>query len=163
MSEKLVTTIISEQLENTEELMLDISRILRHSVMRNFETESDGKQRWARLAKSTLKQTRAERIYRQNSAKNRCSEAFRLRCARKVRRRRIHRSGNKLEIRRRAKLRDGISPQFLKNVYEAQKERGKRELLRKKQNELLAFAGASVSYPTPRTGKRNHKRRFRMD
>ncbi len=62
MPEKLITTVIAERLENPEPLLLDISRILRHSVMRNFETESDGKRRWARLAKSTQKQ-RAKKGY----------------------------------------------------------------------------------------------------
>lgn len=62
MPEKLITNIIAERLGNPEPLMLDISRILRHSVMRNFETESDGKHRWARLAKSTQKQ-RARKGY----------------------------------------------------------------------------------------------------
>ncbi len=49
---------IAERLNNAEELTLNISRIMKRSVMRNFATESDGKRRWARLAHSTLKQRR---------------------------------------------------------------------------------------------------------
>jgi phage virion morphogenesis protein len=56
MNDKLITEEISEKLGNTEPLMLNISRIMKSSVMKNFAAESDGKRRWARLAHSTRKQ-----------------------------------------------------------------------------------------------------------